>query len=100
VEEIEAFWGEQPKYLCGGPEKWREKSEPGRFAEGPRQPRLILPASAVSEQETRKNSSTPCKKLAEAGRSKFLQKTRQKQTLQDPAKKTMQKSGGFFRRKI
>ena len=25
---------------------------PGRFAEGPRHPGLILPASAVSEQET------------------------------------------------
>ena len=32
----------------------QNKTEPGRFAEGPRQPRLILPASAVSEQETRK----------------------------------------------
>ena len=30
-----------------------EKSEPGRFAEGPRHPGLILPASAVCEQETR-----------------------------------------------
>jgi hypothetical protein len=27
---------------------------PGRFAEGPRHPGSILPASAVSEQETRK----------------------------------------------
>ena len=28
---------------------------PGRFAEGPRHPGFILPASAVSEQENRKN---------------------------------------------
>src|SRR6266404_265919 len=40
-----------------------EKTEPGRFAEGPRQPRLILPASAVSEQETQENSSVRCKNL-------------------------------------
>jgi hypothetical protein len=61
----------------------QKKTEPGRFAEGPRQPRLILPASAVSEQETR-----------------------QKQTLQGPAKtlqksfQNLAKSGGFFGRKI
>jgi len=30
------------------------KKMPGRFAEGPRHPGFILPASAVSEQETQK----------------------------------------------
>ena len=36
-----------------------EKTEPGRFAEGPRHPGLILPASAVCEQGTRRNFFAP-----------------------------------------
>jgi hypothetical protein len=33
-----------------------EEKMPGRFAEGPRSPGFILPASAVSEQENRSGS--------------------------------------------
>ena len=54
--------------------KIEKKTEPGRFAEGPRQPRLILPASAVSEQETRKNFSRLARNSPTENRFKILQK--------------------------
>jgi len=104
----------------------QKKTEPGRFAEGPRQPRLILPASAVSEQETRKKfnasqgaqneSSTPCKKLNKAlqgparNSEKTFQQTRTKleKTFQNAARnsqrkiisKPCNKFGGSFGRNI
>jgi hypothetical protein len=70
-----------------GREKSKRKTEPGRFAEGPRQPRLILPASAVSEQETRKNFSTRCKKLAEAGAPNSCKKLVRNKLFKIPQKK-------------
>jgi hypothetical protein len=40
----------------------REKKRRGSFAEGPRHPGFILPASAVSEQGTRRETFAPQEK--------------------------------------
>jgi hypothetical protein len=62
----------------GSEKGWRKM--PGRFAEGPRHPGFILPASAVSEQETRQEHFLP---QVRENRSRMLPATRAENQFKD-----------------